>query len=98
MPLIIRACEHTGTKLSLIPFYAKYMPPHPQFDSLNGLPLINLRRIPLDNLGNAFVKRAMDIVGSLVLIVLSSPVMLLAAVGVKLSSPAPSSSGRSGWV
>ncbi len=65
------------------------MPPHPQFDSLNGLPLINLRRIPLDNLGNAFVKRAMDIAGSLVLIVLSSPVMLLAAVGVKLSSPGP---------
>ena len=31
----------------------------------------------------------MDIVGSLVLIVLSSPVMLLAAVGVKLSSPGP---------
>ena len=89
MPLVIRACEHTGTKLSLIPFYAKYMPPHPQFDSLNGLPLINLRRIPLDNLGNAFVKRAMDIAGSLVLIVLSSPVMLLAAVGVKLSSPGP---------
>ena len=31
----------------------------------------------------------MDIAGSLVLIVLSSPVMLLAAVGVKLSSPGP---------
>ena len=89
MPLVIQACEHTGTKLSLIPFYAKYMPPHPQFDSLNGLPLINLRRIPLDNLGNAFMKRAMDIAGALVLIVLSSPVMLFAAIGVKLSSPGP---------
>lgn len=89
MPLVIQACEHTGTKLSLIPFYAKYMPPHPQFDSLNGLPLINLRRIPLDNLGNAFMKRAMDIVGALVLIVLSSPVMLFAAIGVKFSSPGP---------
>ena len=31
----------------------------------------------------------MDIAGALVLIVLSSPVMLLAAVGVKLSSPGP---------
>ena len=89
MPLVIQACEHTGTKLSLIPFYAKYMPPHPQFDSLNGLPLINLRRIPLDNLGNAFMKRAMDIAGALVLIVLSSPVMLFAAIGVKFSSPGP---------
>ena len=47
------------------------------------------RRIPLDNLGNAFCKRAMDICGALVLIVLTSPLMLFAAVGVKLSSPGP---------
>ena len=89
MPRIIQACENSGTKLSLIPFYAQYMPAHPQFDSINGLPIINLRRIPLDNLGNAFLKRAMDVVGSLVLIVLTSPVMLFAAIGVKLSSPGP---------
>ena len=89
MPHIIDACEATGTKLSLIPFYAEYMPANPQIDSLNGLPMINLRRIPLDNLGNAFMKRAMDIVGSLFLIVLTSPIMLFAAIGVKLSSPGP---------
>ena len=89
MPKIIAACESTGTKLSLIPFYAKYMPANPQIDSFNGLPMINLRRIPLDNLGNAFMKRTMDILGSLFLIVLSSPIMLIAAIGVKLSSPGP---------
>ena len=89
MPRIIQACENSGTKLSLIPFYAQYMPAHPQFDSINGLPIINLRRIPLDNLGNAFLKRTMDVVGALALIVLTSPVMLFAAIGVKLSSPGP---------
>ena len=51
--------------------------------------MINLRRIPLDNIGNAFLKRAFDIAGSLALIVLTSPLMLIAAVGVKLSSPGP---------
>ena len=65
------------------------MPAHPQIDALGDLPLINLRRIPLDNLGNAFLKRSMDIVGSLALIVLTSPLMLFAAIGVKLSSPGP---------
>ncbi len=89
LPQIIQACERTGTKVSLVPFYAQYMPAHPQFDSLNGLPLINLRRIPLDNLANAFLKRTMDVVGSLCLIVLTSPIMLLAAVGVRCSSPGP---------
>ncbi len=89
MPEIIAACEKTGTKLSIIPFYAKYMPSNPQFDELEGIPMLNLRRIPLDNWANAFCKRAMDIVGSLVLILLTSPVMLVCALGVKLSSPGP---------
>ena len=89
IPKIISDCETNGTKLSLIPYYVQYMPARPQFDSLNGIPMLNLRRIPLDNLGNAFLKRSMDILGSLVLIVLSSPLMLAAAIGVKLSSPGP---------
>ena len=89
MAEIIAACEKTGTKLSIIPFYAKYMPSNPQFDELDGILLLNFRRIPLDNWANAFCKRAMDIVGSLLLILLSSPVMLICAVGVKLSSPGP---------
>ena len=89
MPRIIAACEKTGTKASVIPFYAAYIPSSPQVDNIDGLPMINLRRIPLDNLGNAFLKRAFDIAGALALIVLTSPLMLAAAVGVKLSSPGP---------
>ena len=86
---IIRDCEKYGTKLSLIPFYADYMSSHPYIDEVNGLPLMNIRRIPLDNIANAFVKRAMDICGSLILILLTSPLMIFAAVGTKLSSPGP---------
>ena len=44
------------------------MPSNPQFDELDGILLLNFRRIPLDNWANAFCKRAMDIVGSLLLI------------------------------
>ena len=89
MKNIINACEKDGTKLSVIPSYVKYMPANPQVDSINGLPLFNLRRIPLDNVGNAFIKRTADIVCALLLIVLTSPLMLIAAIGVKLSSPGP---------
>ena len=89
MKKIINACEKDGTKLSVVPSYVKYMPANPQVDSVNGLPLINLRRVPLDNVGNAFIKRTADIVCALLLIVLTSPLMLIAAIGVKLSSPGP---------
>ena len=54
-----------------------------------GLPLIHIRHVPLMEAGNAFIKRAMDIVGSLLCIVLFSPIMLAAAIAVKLSSPGP---------
>lgn len=39
----------------------------------------------MERAGNALAKRLMDIVGSLLLIVVFSPVMLLVAIGVKLS-------------
>ena len=65
------------------------MPSRPAIDEIGGVSLVNLRHIPLDNIGNAFLKRAMDIIGSLILIICTSPLMLFAAVGVKLSSPGP---------
>lgn len=86
---IISNSEKNGVKVSLIPFYTKFMPSHPVYDEVGGVSLVNIRHIPLDNIGNAFVKRATDIIGSLVLIVLTSPLMLFAAIGVKLSSPGP---------
>lgn len=86
---IISACEKSGTKLSLIPFYFEYMPAHPYIDEVGGIQLINLRRIPLDNMANAFLKRVMDIFGSIFAIILLSPVMIIAAAGVWLSSPGP---------
>ena len=88
-PQIIEVCEKTGTKLSIIPFYAEYIHSARQFDEFNGIPLVNIRRIPLDNWANAFAKRAMDIIGSSLLLIITFPIMLICAIGVKLSSPGP---------
>lgn len=79
----VEACELTGTKISVIPSIYKYMTTSPSFDVVGGIPMMNIRRIPLDNIGNAFMKRAMDIIGSLVLLILSSPVMLVSAIVIK---------------
>lgn len=89
LPQVISSCEKSGTKLCVIPFYSRYMPSNPYMDEIDGIPLINMRRIPLDNLLNAMAKRTIDIIGSLVLIILSSPIMLTAVIGTKLSSPGP---------
>lgn len=88
-PGIIADCEKTGVKLSIIPYYADYISSTPQFDEIGGIPLLNIRRVPLDNLANAAIKRGMDIIGSVLLILLTSPIMLFCAIGVYLSSPGP---------
>ncbi len=81
----VEACEITGTKISVIPAIYQYMSATPAIDMVGGIPMMNIRRIPLDNMGNAFMKRAMDVVGSLVMIILSSPVMLISALVIKLT-------------
>ena len=88
-PQIIAACEKTGCKLSVIPIYAEYMSGNQQMDDLDGIPLLNVRKIPLDNLANAFLKRSLDIIGSALILIVFSPLMLFCAIGVKLSSPGP---------
>lgn len=86
---IVSACEKSGTKISIVPFCYKYIPSQPYIDAIGHIPLINLRRIPLDNLGNAFLKRALDIFGSLFLIIVTSPIMLFTSIMIKLTSPGP---------
>ena len=56
--------------------------------TLDGLPVVGLRESPHFGL-NIVVKRAMDMVLSLAALILVSPLMLLLAVIVKLTSPGP---------
>ena len=89
LPHTFAACDKHGTRITMVPFYSDYLPARPTIDVLDECKLINVRQTPFDNILNAAVKRGLDIVGSLALIVLTSPVMLVTAIGVKLSSPGP---------
>ena len=86
---VLAAADKEGVRISIIPFYNDYFPSHPTIDVVGRTRLVNMRATPLDNLGWAMAKRGMDIVGALLLIVVTSPIMLAAAIGVKLSSPGP---------
>ena len=86
---ILRLVDKQGVRISIIPFVNDYIPAHPTIDVIGDTKLINMRATPLDNVLWQAVKRTMDIVGALVLIVLTSPLMAIIAVGVRLSSPGP---------
>ena len=51
--------------------------------------MINIRYVPLSNTFNALIKRSMDIAGAIVAIIVSSPVMLVLCMLIKLTSPGP---------
>lgn len=82
---VVEACELSGTKISVIPAIYKYMSSTPAIDMVGNIPIMNIRRIPLDNIGNAVLKRTVDIIGSLLLLIITSPVMLFSMLVIKLT-------------
>lgn len=86
---IVGICEKSGVHTKFIPDYNGLIPGKPYTEDLMGLPVINIRYVPLTNTGNILIKRVVDILGSLAGIVLTSPIMLIAALLVKLTSPGP---------
>ena len=86
---IVSTCEKSGVHTKFIPDYNSLIPSKPYTEDLMGLPVINIRYVPLTNTGNIIIKRIMDIIGSLAGILITSPVMLASALLVKLTSPGP---------
>ncbi len=86
---LVRKCENSGVHTKFIPDYNSVIPSKPYTEDLNGLPVINIRHVPLTNTLNSFVKRIMDIIGSIFAIVIFSPVFLFAPIIIKLTSKGP---------
>lgn len=86
---ILKSCEKAGVKVHIIPYYHKYVPAKPYIDDLDGLPIIDTRHIPLDNFFKACLKRIFDITFSLMVLIITSPLFVLSAVLIKLSSKGP---------
>lgn len=86
---LVGMCEKSGVHTKFIPDYNSLIPNKPYTEDLNGLPVINIRYVPLSNTFNSICKRIVDMVGSFVGLVLLSPVLLIVALIVKISSPGP---------
>ena len=86
---IVALCEKSGVHTKFIPDYNNIIPTKPYTEDILGLPVINIRYVPLSNTFNALIKRSMDIAGAIVAIIVSSPVMLVLCMLIKLTSPGP---------
>lgn len=86
---IVDICEKSGVHTKFIPDYNSMIPTHPYTEDLMGLPVINIRYVPLTNTANMMIKRVVDVAGALFGILVTSPIMLAAAILVKCTSPGP---------
>ena len=86
---VVAMCEKSGVHTQFIPDYNHIIPTKPYTEDIQGLPVINIRHVPLMNTFNRFVKRIVDIFGALVAIILFSPIMLAVAIIIKVTDPGP---------
>ena len=86
---LVESCERVGIKAEIIPDYIRYFPAQPSVDMVDDIPIINIRYVPLDDDFNKFLKYLSDYIISIIAIIITSPIMLITAIAIKLSSKGP---------
>ena len=86
---IVNVCEKTGVHTKFVPDYNNMVSTVPYIEDLYGLPVINIRNVPLTNTINLFIKRMMDIVLGFIALVLGLIPMLIIAIIIKCTSKGP---------
>lgn len=86
---LVESCEKFGIKAEIIPDYIRYFPAQPSVDMIEDIPIINIRYVPLDDDFNKFMKYASDYIISIIAIIITSPIMIITAIAIKLTSKGP---------
>ncbi len=81
-------CERGRVSIKIFPDIFQFVTSEASIDDLGGLPLLSVRDFALRGYLLIF-KRLIDLVGASIGLVLFSPLMLMAAIAIKLESPGP---------
>jgi len=84
----IRACELEGVEVWLVAEFFKTQICRTSIDDFYGQPILVFRSVP-EGSWQSVIKQVVDLLGGIVLVILASPFMLVAALGVKLTSRGP---------
>lgn len=84
----VEFCNQKRIAFKYIPNLFQTLAANAEIATFSGVPVIELRRTPLDGWGQ-IIKRFFDIIGSLILIILFSPILILIAIAIKLDSKGP---------
>jgi exopolysaccharide biosynthesis polyprenyl glycosylphosphotransferase len=85
---LLRDCTRLSLKVSILPDVWDVMGPSVEIDSIAGLTVLGLNP-PILSRSSRIVKRAMDIIGATAVLMLTSPLILLALLATYLDSGRP---------
>ena len=89
LEMLVGICEKTGVHTKFIPDYRSIIPTVPVTEDMDGLPVINIRNVPLNDLFNRIIKRTFDLVcGTLALLIALIPMAVIAVI-IKCTSEGP---------
>lgn len=89
MPDVLARLEKFPVDVRIVPdVNPRYVPQSMAVSELDGMPILSYRESPTTGFGGVS-KRALDLAGALVAIILFAPLMLLVSIAVLLSSPGP---------
>lgn len=86
---ILNELSDTTTIVKFIPDLFSFDLMHARWMEIEGIPIVSVYDTPLNSLFARMVKRGEDIVLSVLILLLISPLMLILASAVKLTSPGP---------
>jgi exopolysaccharide biosynthesis polyprenyl glycosylphosphotransferase len=85
---LLRRCRELSLKVSFLPHVFDVMGPAVAIDDVEGVTLVGINP-PLLSPSSRFMKRALDVVASTLLLLLALPLLALIAIAIKLDSRGP---------
>ena len=82
-------CERNLVQFKVIPSYFQILISGLKLETISGVPIMGVSELPLDRIGNRCLKRTVDIVGAIVGLALSAPIITVCGMLIYLESPGP---------
>ena len=83
---LVDQCEYEGVRFRIVPDFFRVISNRTVMDTLGDIPLISIRTEPLNILSNRIIKRTFDMVVSVFLLILFSPLFLVLGLMIKATS------------
>jgi exopolysaccharide biosynthesis polyprenyl glycosylphosphotransferase len=80
-------CEREMVSFKIIPTYFQILVSGLKLETISGVPIMGVSELPLDLLPNRILKRTVDLVGAVVGLLLSVPIVIVCGILIFMESP-----------